>query len=245
MSSIGIFGYGRFGKVLAQLLAKNFQVKVHDPIPPKHLPPNVSFVEEEVLLQEKILFIAIPINKFEAFIKSIANKLSSNTTVLDVCSIKTYPVQIMEKYLPENVGIIATHPLFGPDSILAKDQYPLNFVMYPVRDTYGCYNTWKHYFSQMNFHLVEISPEEHDRLCAQSQGIVHFVARFLKEAKIHPTPIDTLGFKQLCCLVENNCHDTWELFQDLQKYNPYSQEMLAQLEKAFNSIMRAISTPKA
>lgn len=231
MQSIGILGYGRFGKTLANLLAPHYHIKVYDDN--AVVDKQVESVSKTILLKEKTIFIAVPINQFEKVIESIASDLSSETTVLDVCSIKLHPVKIMEKYLPKNIGIIATHPLFGPDSINSNDS--INFMMYPVRDTHHCYHHWKTFFSQ-RFNIVEITPDEHDRLAARSQGVVHFITRFLDEVKLQNTPIDTLGFKQLIKLINNNCNDSWELFCDLQNYNPYSKEMIEQLDLAFHDI---------
>ena len=231
MSSVGIYGYGRFGKVLEKILANKYPVTVYDTNPSKKVP--VNFVAEKELLQQKTLFIAVPINQFESVIQSISPKLLPETTIFDVCSIKLYPVNVMKKYLSENIGIIATHPLFGPDSIDSKER--LNFMMHPVRDVAHCYNEWKRFFAE-KFNIVEITPDEHDRLAAESQGIVHFIARFLQEAQLHKTPIDTMGYKQLLKLVENNCNDTWELFSDLQNFNPYSKAMIARLKKAFDTV---------
>lgn len=236
MDSVGIFGYGRFGQLLAQLLSDQFHVKIHDP---KNSPSSnkLQFVDNDTLLKEKTIFIAVPIRHFENLIKEISQKLSDETTLLDTCSVKTYPVEVMKKYLPENIGIIATHPLFGPDSINSKEK--LNFVMHNVRDPQHCYEHWKNFFSN-KFNVVEITPDDHDRLAAKSQGIIHFVARMLEDTNIQSTPIDTHGFKELLTLVENNSHDTWELFSDLQNYNPYSKAMIQELEQSFQHIKRHI-----
>lgn len=236
MQTIGILGYGRFGKVLAKLLKDTYHIKAYDP--KKIDDPVVEFVSEKELLLETTLFIAVPIHTFESCIQSIAPRLAPNTTVFDVCSIKLHPVEVMEKYLPDPIGIIATHPLFGPDSIDSEER--LNFMMYPVRDTQDCYLYWQQFFSK-KFNIVEITPDEHDKLAAESQGVVHFIARFLQEAHLHKTAIDTLGFKQLLRLIENNCKDSWALFSDLQNYNPYSKEMLDRLEKAFHTVKSSLS----
>lgn len=232
MSSVGIIGYGRFGQVLTKLLSQDFELRIFDPTIKDN--NNPLFADEESVLQSETLFIAVPIHEFETVIKNISPKISSDTTIIDVCSIKIHPVEIMKKYLPEKVGIIATHPMFGPDSIDAKDR--LNFMMHNVRDLHHCYDIWKTFFSGKGFNIIEITPDEHDRLAAESQSIIHFIARILNDFGIHPTPIDTQGFKDLLTLVENNCHDTWALFSDLQNYNPYAKDMIKKLEQSFNNI---------
>jgi len=112
MKTVGIIGYGRFGQVLGDLLKKQYEVKVYDPeIKAEDLTCGLEEVLESVLV-----FVAVPIRVFEAVIQEISQYKLYNTTIIDVCSVKVYPVEIMEKYLPEHVGIIASHPHFGPDS---------------------------------------------------------------------------------------------------------------------------------
>ncbi len=224
MEKVGIIGYGRFGKLLEKLLSKEFDVSIYD--------PALKNSNEDDVLQADTIFVATPIREFENVIKHIATKLN-NSTVIDLCSVKIYPVDMMKKHLPENIGIIATHPMFGPDSIDANDK--LNFVMHKVRDEQNCYEKWKNFFKK-EFNVIELTPEEHDKLAAESQSIVHFVARALKEFGVKSSAIDTQGFKNLLTLVDNNCKDTWELFSDLQNYNPYTKAMFKKLEVSCNTI---------
>ena len=65
------------------------------------------------------IFIAVPIRHFKMVIKDISNKVNKNSTIIDVCSVKKHTSEVMLKYLPE-VGIISSHPMFGPDSIHSK-----------------------------------------------------------------------------------------------------------------------------
>ena len=37
-------------------------------------------------------------------------------------------------------------------------------------------------------------------------------------------------FRDLLDLVEQTCNDTWELYTDLQLYNPYTEEMVEKLK---------------
>jgi len=235
MKKIGIIGYGRFGKVLAKLLEKDFTLNIYDPT----IKNNTDLlVTEDRLLESDTIFIAVPIREFEQVIKNIAPKLSKNTTIIDVCSVKIHPVEIMKKYLPKEIGIIATHPMFGPDSIDANG--PLNMMMHSVRDTQHCYGSWRSFFANQGFNIIEITPDEHDQLAAKSQSVVHFIARVLDDFGVQESPVDTQGFKHLLALVDNNCHDTWELFYDLQNYNPYAKEMIVQLEASFKKIKKAL-----
>ena len=50
------------------------------------------------------IFIAVPIRYFETLIKDISNKVSKNSTIIDVCSVKKHTSEVMLKHLPNEVG---------------------------------------------------------------------------------------------------------------------------------------------
>ncbi len=233
MNSVGIIGFGRFGKVLANILKKGFLIKAYDPV--SNAPfPGVEFVNLNSVLSEKTLFIAVPIRHFESVINDIAPKLSDETTIIDVCSVKIHPVEIMENNLPENIGIIATHPMFGPDSFISNNR--LKMMMNNTRDTYNQFNFWKGFFTDQGIHIMEMSTNQHDRMAAQTQGVTHFLGRMLKEFGIKKTTIDTQGFRDLLDLVDQTCNDTWELYSDLQLFNPYTNNMIKDLKQATETL---------
>ena len=221
---IGIIGYGRFGAILESLLKQDFSLKIYD--------PNASRFDN--VLDTSAIFVAVPIRHFETVIREIAPKIAPHTTIIDVCSVKIYPVNIMKQYLLPSVGIIATHPLFGPDSI--KNGYPSKMVMYPVRHNGEQYHAWKTFFSKKKIHVLEMAPEEHDQLAAKSQGITHFIGRALEKMGAVPTPIDTAGYATLLKTMEQTCHDSRELFLDLQRFNPYTKKAIEALEMAILAV---------
>jgi prephenate dehydrogenase len=81
-----------------------------------------------------------------------------------------------------------------------------------------------------------MSADQHDRMAAQTQGVTHFLGRMLKEYGIRKTSIDTQGFCDLLDLVDQTCNDTWELYTDLQLYNPYTEDMIDKLKLATESL---------
>ena len=90
MNSIGIIGFGRFGKVLANILQKGFAINAYDPKTSGAF-PGVTFTDITSVLKEKIIFIAVPIRNFESVLKEVSPNLSDGTTIIDVCSVKTHP----------------------------------------------------------------------------------------------------------------------------------------------------------
>ena len=233
MNSVGIIGLGRFGKVLASILQKGYQISGYDIEEISPL-PGIEFHNLEKVLEEDVIFIAVPIRHFKSLIVDIAPRLNKGTTVIDVCSVKSYPTEIMKKFLSKDIGIIATHPMFGPDSFLTNKK--LKMMMHNVHDINNQFSLWKEFFKNQRVEIIEMSPDEHDRLAARSQGITHFLGRMLKEFGINKTSIDTQGFKDLLDLVEQTCNDTWDLYTDLQLYNPYTMPTISKLRKSTESL---------
>ena len=233
MNSVGIIGFGRFGKVLANILQRGFAIKAYDPKPAGPF-PGVQFLDLDTVLNEKVVFIAVPIRHFESVIADISTKLKKETTLIDVCSVKSYPVNIMLKILPDHIGVIATHPMFGPDSYMSNSN--LKMMINNTRDLHNQYSFWKRFFSDQGIQIIEMTPDQHDRLAAKTQGVTHFLGRMLKEFGIKKTNIDTQGFRDLLDLVGQTCNDTWELYADLQLYNPYTEDMVEKLKASTNKL---------
>lgn len=222
---VGILGYGRFGQLLHTILKEHVNVITVD----KNDDINTLSACETI-------FICVPIRAFEDTIKHLAT-LNLNATIIDTCSVKTYPVECMKKHLPENTPIIATHPLFGPDSYFEKEA-DNRIMMHPIQNTPEPYLYWKTFFESLKIDIIEITPDEHDQYAARSQGLTHLLGRCLENMEIKPTPIDTLGFERLLGIMNQTCHDSWELFYDLQHFNPYTKPLVSEIETSLEKLTK-------
>ena len=174
---------------------------------------------------------------FEDLIVEISDKIAPGKTIIDVCSVKVFPKQVMLNKLPSETDIIATHPFFAHDSL--KDSGSV-MTMESVRNSFDRYDFWKNYFESQNITIEEISAEEHDMMAARSQGLTHFVGRVIDDFGTNQTRIDTEGYKALHKLVNQTCNDTWELFEDIQNFNPYTEKMISELNGSFKKISEII-----
>jgi prephenate dehydrogenase len=136
------------------------------------------------------------------------------------------------------VGIIASHPHFGPDSYSPFRE--LKITLCKVRDNYKRYNELNDFFEENSIRTIKLTPDEHDKMAASSQGVTHFIGRALKDSGVRSTDINTLGFNELLGVIEQTCNDSWDLFKDLQKYNPYTNEMIGSLVKTIENIHERI-----
>ena len=105
-------------------------------------------------------------------------------------------------------------------------------MMNNTRDRHNQFHFWRRFFSDQGIQILEMSADDHDRMAAQTQGVTHFLGRLLKEFGIRKTTIDTQGFQDLIDLVDQTCNDTWELYTDLQLYNPYTKKMIKNLKES-------------
>jgi prephenate dehydrogenase len=221
---IKIIGMGRFGTLLASIIKNNF--------------PKAKLVEN--VEDADIVFPCVPISAFEEVIKEISPKLKKGALVMDVCSVKVHPVHIMKKYLPKEVEIIATHPLFGPDSA-GNGLAGLKIMLYNVSASLSHYKKVKKACEKLQLNIVEMTPDEHDRLMAYSQIYTHFVGRIGKELNLAETPIDTVGFKKTLEIQQYVVNDSEELFVDMNKFNPYSKAMREQFLRAAAKLDKKIN----
>ena len=237
--NVGIYGLGRFGAFWAAELAKKVEVKGYNRSPQKALPPGVLSATEDEVLACDVLVLCVSISSFKRVVASIGPRLKPGTVVMDTCSVKMYPAQVMVELLPSHTNIIATHPMFGPDS--GKNGIAgLPLVFTPIRCETGLASTLKSLLLSMDLKVLEMDCERHDREAAYSQGVTHFVGRVLDELHLAPTQLATVGYQRLMSIVEQTCNDPIQLFYDLQRYNPFAHDMHQRLKSALDTVLAVL-----
>ncbi len=222
---IGITGFGRFGKLTAKYLSQDFKVYVHTrkDCSQEIRKAGAIPVSLEKACAQRIVILCIPISVFRDYLKKISPFLKKGTIVVDVCSVKEYPVSWMKESLNENISILATHPMFGPDS--AGDSLEKRkIVLCNERIQESSYDKIKSYLSSKGLDIIETTPQEHDKQIAVSLSLTHFIGRALAEFGATDLNIDTEGYKRLLNILGVVKHDTWQLFQDMHTYNQYAKE---------------------
>jgi prephenate dehydrogenase len=237
--TVGVYGLGRFGLFWARLLAGRFTVKVYSRTKREVLPAGLAWANEDEVCACDALFFCVAISAFEKVLAGTREKIRPPTVVFDTCSVKVYPAELMRRLLSPEVEIIATHPMFGPDSGFAGVA-GLPLVMYPLRAGRETAEFWKKYFIGLGLNYIEMDPQTHDREAAFTQGITHYMGRVLADLSLPKSPIATLGYKKLLEIIEQTCHDPWQLFLDIQKYNPYTREMRIKLHRSLEKIYKIL-----
>lgn len=239
VKTVGVYGLGRFGVFWAEQLARHGFFVIAYSRSAKVAPKGVKLVTEDEVLNASALFYCVSISSFEEVVKRTASRIGKKTVVMDTCSVKIHPSEVMMRLLDEGIECIATHPMFGPDS--GKDGLEgLPMVVCPLRCEEGTFTWWAEEFRRWNLKVLQMSAEQHDREAAWSQGITHFIGRTLDELEARPTELATTGYKTLLTVKEQTCNDPIQLFYDLQRYNPYAKQMRMGLKGAIEVVMEQL-----
>lgn len=223
---IGIVGFGRFGKLTARYLSQDFDVSVYDSGGKERdiRTAGAQPVSLNEVCRKEFLILSVPISAFRKRLTEISSMLGQGTTVIDVCSVKMYPVEVMRSVLPAHVSILATHPMFGPDSASTSLE-GRKIVLCNVRMRPKHFRKIESYLSSKGLQTIEATPEAHDEQIAVSLALTHFIGRALSAFGAEPKDIDTEGYRRLLHVLEVVENDTWQLFEDMSTYNPYAKKL--------------------
>lgn len=201
------------------------------------LPEGVTQCAPEELVEAEAVFLCVAISAMEESSATLSGLLRPEQLVLDTCSVKVYPSRVMEERFAPEQPLIATHPMFGPDSA-RNGVRGLPIIVHPLRNAREESETWRNRFEEMGLKIVEMTPEEHDREAAYTQGITHFIGRVLSRLELPDSAIATLGYRKIQEVIEQTCNDPYQLFRDLQHYNPYTSAMREELSWALEATLR-------
>lgn len=239
--SIGILGFGRFGKLMAKYLSPDFAVRVYDPAAVGQAISSVGAepVTFETAARCNVLVLAVPISDLRDVLDQVRPHLVPGSLVVDVCSVKEDPLRWMAARLPESVAILGTHPMFGPDSA-AESLQGRKIVLCPVRIDPARCAAVRRYLSAKGLVVIETSPSAHDRQIAVSLALTHFIGRSLAEMGARPLDIDTEGYQRLLRILEVVENDSWQLFADMNRYNRFAREARRRFQQAMQDVERRL-----
>lgn len=234
---IGIIGYGRFGKLAAKYLADDYDVLVcsRRKLILDGDNKRIRTADMADVCRQKIVVPAVPISIFRETLKQMAPLLGPASLVIDVCSVKAYPVKWMTELLPPSISILATHPMFGPDSA-GNSLEGMKIALCKVRIADKLFDAIKSYLSSKGLTVINTTPENHDRQIAVSLALTHFIGRSLSNFGAKELEIDTEGYKRLLHILGVVEHDTWQLFVDMNHYNPFAKEIREEFMQAMERI---------
>jgi prephenate dehydrogenase len=176
------------------------------------------------------VIICVPIDAFEEVVKKIAPSVHDGQTVVDICSIKEQPINIMHKYLGKAL-ILGTHPVFGPGSQNVKNKA---YILTPTNAKEKAFaEKYKKWLEKVGARVFIMSPKKHDVLMSVVLGLPHFLGLVACDSLFeHADYAETkkvagATYRMLFILAEATAMENPELFSSLQ----FSLPEMEKLEK--------------
>lgn len=222
-TTVGVIGFGAFGQLIARHIQPYFRICAYDPAPGIREvaeQQDVALVSMKEAAHCSVVVLALPVGRMQETVAAMAPHVRPGSLVLDVGSVKIVPSEIMRRGLPEHAEIAATHPLFGPQS--ARDGIAgLKIAICPIRGRRS-FRLAAFLRKQLGLNVIMTTPEAHDREAATVQGLTHLIAKVLVQMEPLPTRMTTRSFELLAAAVDMVRHDAPEIFEAIERTNPYA-----------------------
>lgn len=242
MKRVVIVGFGRFGELLANMSVNTFDITIVENDPKRaKLAQTKGYVVAilEVVKNADLIFLAVPISQIEKVLIKLAPLINKNQVVMDFCSVKVYPINLMRKHLRAG-QILGTHPMFGPDS--AKTGLSgLQVALCPINIKPDNLKLIKAFWVDHGLTVTETTPDAHDYDTVYSQALTYSIAKIILNMNLMPITFTTKSFNALSEIANLSANDSDQLFHDMLFYNPYFLKMKSELEIAINKTSIVLS----
>ena len=169
------------------------------------------------------VMICVSIGAFEEVVKKIAPAVREGQPVMDICSVKAFPVKVMHEHLKQGL-VLGTHPVFGPGSSGVKHKA---FILTPTNAKEQEFaEGYKKWLEREQARVFIMSPERHDGLMAVVLGLPHFLGlaacdTLLDQANFPETKkVAGTTYRMLFTLAEVAALETPDLIASLQLHLP-------------------------
>ncbi len=174
------------------------------------------------------ILISVPIDNFEEVVEQISPYTRPEQVIIDITSIKVFPVETMHKYIKTGLTL-GTHPVFGPGASSIASR---NFALTPTNERERTLaQKIKEYLEIRGAKVTLMTPQEHDEVMAVVLGLSHFIALVSADTLVsfdklkQMEAIGGITYKVLLTLVESVISEDPELYASLQMSLPNMMEV--------------------
>jgi len=186
--------------------------------------------------------LAVPAPAVEEVMKAIGAFIRPDALVMDISSVKKRPIDFMLKYSQSEV--IGAHPLFGPTANSLAGQL---FFLCPARTEKWVY-ALKKFLEGYGSEVVEIDPDQHNRLMACFQTLRHIMLAALGRTVVRmgyhsgsQTSLAGVWFNQLLAILHTQSQQPGDLYADIAIENPHSCETRKVFQESLRSLVDSIA----
>lgn len=227
---ITIIGDGRFGKYLQGQIHRATGHQALLVGEKTHLNPEITDCTAAIF--------CVPIRHFAQAWENYLPHWKPGAVLLDTCSVKTYPCEIMQKCLRDDLIITGTHPLFGPQSAPVSCAGQRTAIV-AVRGEPTFARTL--FEPILGTTPILCTSAAHDKAMS-TQLLNHFIGRAAAQAGIGRVELSTKTHELFMDIVDIVCGNSPELFEDMNRFNPFAEEtrreFLAAAENLHSSLAR-------
>lgn len=239
VSSVGIVGYGHFGKFVHEL-AQRFFPAAELRIFSRGVEPDGNFQNLDVVAKSDVVILCGSIRSYESQLDAVLPLLGEQTVLVDVATVKKHTNELFRARLGDR-PFLCTHPMFGPESYQKQggDVSGLRIVVTDHTLPAQQYQTLRNLFSSLGFLIIELTADEHDRYLAETLFLTHYVGQSILKAGFKRTDMDTVSFSFLMDAVES-VKDDGQLFADVYRFNPYCEAVAKRLHGAQEEVFKGV-----
>lgn len=212
LPNIFIVGFGRFGRYLRDQIIRGcpgIEIDVADK----------EFAAAKAECAALVVF-CVPIRDFESTFAAYVPHFKTGATVMDTCSVKSHPGNIMNRCARQDINLVGVHPLFGPQSAPLSCAGQRTAIC-PVRgDHSGAIELWE---KTLGTTPIVCTCEAHDRQMS-TQLLNHFIGRSGQAAGLKRVELSTKTHELFMDIQDIVCGNSAELFYDMNRFNPCARE---------------------
>ena len=118
----------------------------------------------------EVIFLSTPIDATPSILEEISSETRRGTSIVEISSLKSHIIPVLEKIAGKGVRTVSIHPLFGPG---VQDITAEKIALVPVSDPSSEFKMAKALFPGVE--LVVVDAEEHDKAMALTLSLPHFL----------------------------------------------------------------------
>ena len=232
VNTVGIVGYGHFGKFLLEL-GQRFFPEVEFRVHSRHMErDDKTFFDLKTVAQSDVVILCDGIHEYKERMLAVLEYALPETILVDVATVKKFTSELCRKYC-DGRRFISTHPMFGPVSYQKHkgDVSGFRIVVTDYALNNDTYQRLKARFADLGFNIIEMTADEHDKRLAETLFLTHYIGQSILKAGFKRTEIDTLSFQFLMDAVDS-VKDDKKLFADVYRFNPYCKEVAERFHAA-------------